>query len=225
MADDYYADRLSAERLRRCYEVAPPRARQYLAAEIQHVLGKVGPADAVLELGCGYGRVLADLAARAAAVVGIDNSPSSIELAGQLLGETANCRLAVMDAAALGLRGGAFDLVICIQNGISAFKVNQRDLLRESLRVTKPGGTVLFSSYAAAFWSARLEWFERQAECGLIGEIDRQRTGDGVIVCRDGFKATTVGPEEFRALTSALGVQPIIEEVDGSSLFCEIRAP
>ena len=221
----YYEDKLSAERLRRCYEVAPPRTRQYLAAEIQHVLGKIGPADTVLELGCGYGRVLADLAARAAVVVGIDNSPSSIELARELLGGTANCRLAVMDAAALGLPDAAFDLVICIQNGISAFKVNQRDLLCESLRVTKPGGRVLVSSYAAAFWNARLEWFERQAEHGLIGEIDRQRTGDGVIVCRDGFKATTVGPEEFRALASSLGVEPMIEEVDGSSLFCEIRAP
>ena len=30
----YYSDRLNAERLRRCYEVAPPRVQRYLEAEI-----------------------------------------------------------------------------------------------------------------------------------------------------------------------------------------------
>lgn len=63
-----------------------------------------------------------------------------------------------------------------------------------------------------------------QAEHGLIGEIDRERTGGGVIVCKDGFQANTVGPDEFQGLCSSLGVRPRIEEVDGSSLFCEIIA-
>ncbi|MGD2109726.1 MAG: hypothetical protein PVI86_10070, partial [Phycisphaerae bacterium] len=39
----YYAERLSAERLKRCYDIAPPRIQQYLDAEIRHVLGKVRP--------------------------------------------------------------------------------------------------------------------------------------------------------------------------------------
>ena len=90
--------------------------------------------------------------------------------------------------------------------------------------MTKPGGTVLFSSYSDKFWLARLGWFELQAEHGLIGEIDRQRTRDGVIVCTDGFEATTVSPEEFCAIGSSLGVRPVIEQVDESSIFCEIQA-
>jgi 2-polyprenyl-6-hydroxyphenyl methylase/3-demethylubiquinone-9 3-methyltransferase len=219
----YYADKLSAERLRRCYEIAPPRVRQYLDAEIQHVLGKLGPSDAVLELGCGYGRALETLAPRAGLLVGIDNAPSSLILAGELLREYDNCRLAAMDAAALGFGAGVFDVVVCIQNGVSAFKVDRRELTRESMRVTRRGGIVLLSSYAHRFWDARLDWFELQAAHGLIGEIDHERTGDGVIVCRDGFRADTVSPDEFRKLAEALGCRPIIEEIDGSSLFCEIH--
>lgn len=219
----YYADKLSAERLQRCYEIAPPRVRQYLEAEIQHVLSKIRHSDTVLELGCGHGRVLQELAPKARAAVGIDTSLPSLNPAKNLLSELPDCYLVAMNAVSLGFLDGIFDVVICVQNGISAFGVRREDLVRESVRVTRPGGTVLFSSYSDRFWDARLEWFELQAAHGLVGEIDRERTGDGVIVCRDGFKATTVGPDEFAELASSLGVQATVEEIDGSSVFCQIE--
>lgn len=218
----YYNDKLSAERLKRCYEVAPPRVRQYLEAEQNHVLQKIRPGDTVLELGCGYGRILPQLAQKAGWVVGIDNSIASLLLGRQSLGGIANCHLLCMDAVQLAFRDRVFDCVICIQNGISAFHVNQQDLVRESLRVTKPGGTVLFSSYSDRFWRDRLHWFQLQSEAGLVGEIDQEKTGDGVIVCKDGFTATTVRPDKFRSLTAELDVDTRIVEVDESSLFCEI---
>ncbi|MFH0980662.1 MAG: class I SAM-dependent methyltransferase [Planctomycetota bacterium] len=220
---DYYSDKLSAERLQRCYELAPPRVRQYLEAEIQYVLEKIRPGDAVLELGCGYGRVLERLVTKTGVLVGIDTSWSSLRLAQSRLTGFSNYRLLAMNAVALGFRDAVFDVVLCLQNGISAFKVCRHDLLRESLRVTRPGGTVLFSSYADRFWDARLEWFELQAQHGLIGKIDWAQTHDGVIVCKDGFKATTVEPGEFLALASRLGVPANVEQVDGSSVFCELR--
>ncbi len=74
-------------------------------------------------------------------------------------------------------------------------------------------------------WEEALAWFEQQAAEGLVGEIDYARTGDGTIVCRDGFTATTFGPEDFKALASSLGWRAALAEVDGSSLFCEIVKP
>lgn len=218
----YYSERLSAERLRKCYEIAPPRVKQYLDAEIQHTASQIRPADTVLELGCGYGRVLEKLAPKAKRLVGIDTSRSSIELGRELLRGLANCWLLQMDAVALGFRDQVFDVVLCIQNGISAFKVDQQALIAESIRVTRAGGRVLLSSYSAKFWDARLEWFRLQSEQGLLGEIDWAATGDGVIVCKDGFSATTLSRDDFVSLTSGLGVQRRIEEVDASSIFCEL---
>lgn len=121
-----------------------------------------------------------------------------------------------------GILDHSFDLTMCIQNGISAFGVDQQQLFAEAIRVTRPRGTVLFSSYSHRFWEERLKWFEIQAEEGLIGEIDYRGTGNGVIVCKDGFRATTVDAERFRSLAAALGLVPNIIEVDGSSLFCEL---
>jgi len=85
-----------------------------------------------------------------------------------------------------------FDVVFCIQNGISAFGVDQKRLIAESIRVTKNNGVILFSSYSPKIWDARLEWFRMQSQLGLIGEIDEEKTRNGTIVCKDGFRATTV---------------------------------
>jgi len=219
---DYYSSKLSGRRLRLCYEIAPPRVQRYLEAEIAFVLERIRPSSLVLELGCGYGRVLDRLAASARGAVGIDTSRDSLLMAREYVGPRSSCRFAQMNAAALGFRDGCFDLVACVQNGISAFNIDKRTLIQEAVRVTRPGGRVLFSSYSERFWPHRLAWFRIQAEYGLIGPIDDEATGDGVIVCEDGFQATTVGPDEFTSLLAAYPLPAQISEVDGSSLFCEI---
>ncbi|GAK60362.1 hypothetical protein U27_00253 [Candidatus Vecturithrix granuli] len=219
----YYTEKLAAERLMRCYEIAPPRIRQYLEAEIEFCLSKITPADTVLELGCGYGRMLQRLIDKAQTVIGIDTSLSSLQLARKLLRNASALHLFCMNAIALGVADQTCDVVLCIQNGVSAFHVEQRVLLQEAVRVVRPGGKVLFSSYSEKFWTYRLEWFRLQAAHGLIGEIDEEATGNGVIVGKDGFHATTVSPEDFRTLAADAGFPATIVEVDHSSVLCEIQ--
>ncbi|UCC43718.1 MAG: class I SAM-dependent methyltransferase [Candidatus Zixiibacteriota bacterium] len=221
----YYSDKLAAQRLKRVYEIATPRVQQYLDAELAFVLDRIEPGMTVLDLGCGYGRTLRPMAAKAGRVVGIDTSLDSLKTAADDLADLSDIDLACMDAVRLAFRDHAFDLVVCIQNGISAFHVDTIDLIRESLRVTRPGGTAIFSSYSEKFWDSRLEWFQLQAAEGLLGEINFERTGNGRIVCEDGFTATTVTPARFHALAAECGVRATITEVDGSSVFCEIRVP
>jgi len=219
----YYSQKLSAEKLRLCYEIAPRRVKQYLEAEITFVLEKIGPSDLVLELGCGYGRVLQGLVSKVETVVGIDTSYASLLLAQKTVGKDPFCYLLAMNAVELGFSNKKFDVVICVQNGISAFKVNKQKMIEEAMRVTRSGGIVLFSSYSEQFWDDRLEWFRLQSKYGLIGDVDEDATGDGVIVCKDGFTADTVSADDFISLSSGLKIDPIITEVDNSSLFCEIR--
>ena len=215
----YYSDRLNAERLRRCYEVAPQRVQQYLSAEIDFVRRRIRPDDRVLELGCGYGRALEPLIGAAALVAGIDTSVDSL-----MMGAALNERfaLAAMDATNLGFADVSFDVVFCVQNGISAFGVEPARLVAEAVRVARSGGRALFSSYARRFWPDRLEWFRIQAAHGLLGEIDEDATGEGVIVCKDGFRSGAVSPEQFEQLGAATGHAFEVVEVDSSSVFCVI---
>lgn len=222
--NSYYDRILSADRLKRCYEIAPARVQQYFEAELNHVLKIIRRKDFVLDLGCGYGRIIPALAKNAKFVYGIDTSLSSLVLGKEMLRGLSNVMLQKMDAVDLTFDDKAFDVVLCLQNGISAFHVDQKELIRESIRVTKPGGRIFFSGYSEKFWSHRLEWFILQSKEGLLGEIDFDKTRDGVIVCRDGFSATTVSPERFRMLTAGLrNVEVKIEEVDESCIFCEIK--
>ena len=219
----YYAKNLSGERLRRCYEIAPARVQRYLEAEVCHVLDRLRPtAETVIELGCGYGRVTRRLAEVAGRVVGIDTAVESLELAREMAGGETQCEYLQMDALELDFADGSFDAVVCLQNGICAFGVDQVLLLEEALRVTRVGGVMLFSTYAERFWAERLAWFEAQAAAGLVGAVDRAASGDGVIVCEDGFRAGRLRPGTFRSLCGRVGVEAEIVEVDGSSVFCEI---
>jgi SAM-dependent methyltransferase len=216
--EGYYAGNLSGERLRQCYELASPRVRQYLDAEIAFVLDRLRSTDAALELGCGYGRVTFELGKRARSVVGIDTAEESLELARRLGEAHARCVFLEMDAAALTFGGDEFDLVACVQNGVCAFGVDPGQLIREAVRVTRPGGRVFFSTYSESFWPERLEWFEAQSSAGLLGEIDC----DGTIVCKDGFRSGMLTAAQLHSLGAAAGIDPRITEVDGSSVFLEL---
>lgn len=221
---DYYSEKLSADRLLRCYEIASPRVQHYLEAEIEQVRAYLHPGMALLELGCGYGRVLTCLADSGARLVGIDISPPNVALAKER-NPGNQFTFHVMDALALSFTDASFDLTICIQNGICAFRVDEDRLLAEAIRVTKPGGRVILSTYAARFWEHRLAWFERQAEEGLIGPLDRARTRSGRIVCTDGFESGTRTPEELSQLAQRHGLTPLLFEVDDSSLFMVLPIP
>jgi len=220
--EEYYSTKLSAERLKRCYDIAPERTKQYLESEIRYVLSHVDSSDTVLELGCGYGRLLSRIAGRCRMLVGIDTSYDSLRMGMETLSDHGTIHLFQMDAGRLGLSSKSFDVTMCIQNGISAFRLDPLVLVSEAIRVTRSGGLCLFSSYSDKFWDARLEWFRVQSEEGLLGEIDWDLTKEGEIICKDGFKATTYGPGDFMRVAEVLEVRAALVEIDESSLFCLI---
>jgi len=218
----YYSKHLSGARLEEVYELASPRIRRYLRAEISHVVDLVTGMDRVLELGCGYGRALKEIAPHVKRAFGVDVSLPSVEYATSFLRGVANADLACMDAVRTGFRDNSFDAVICLQNGISAFGVSRPTLLAEAVRLARPRGLVLFSSYSPGIWDARLDWFRAQSKAGLVGELDEARCRAGTIVCKDGFQSGTVSGGEFSRLFRSIGQTPRIHEIDESSVFGEV---
>jgi SAM-dependent methyltransferase len=199
--------------------------QQYLDAEIEHVRSRLKPDDVVLELGCGYGRVAAALTESARQVIGIDTADESLELGRTLFADKVNLELLAMDASEMSFPDSHVDVVVCVQNGICAFGVAHDKLMAEAVRVTKGNRLALFSTYPSAFWPDRLAWFEAQAASGLLGPIDREATGHGVIVCEDGFRTGALSEAELRDLCARLGLDCNILEVAGASLFCEVTKP
>jgi SAM-dependent methyltransferase len=98
----------------------------------------------VLDAGCGAGALSAELAARGAAVVGIDASRALLELAAERLGGTAELRHGdLRDPLPFG--DGAFDVVAA--SLVMHYLRDWNPTLREFHRVLGPGGRLVISTH------------------------------------------------------------------------------
>lgn len=220
---NYYAETLNAAKLCKAYQTGIERVVRYLDKEIEFVQSQLSKDDVILELGAGYGRIMKQLAASAKFIYGIDISEDSVAFGQAYLSDFSNCKLSVADVYQFDSGTEKYDSVLCLQNGLSAIKGDVKELIDLSLRILKNNGKAYFSSYSEKFWEVRLAWFQEQADKGLVGEIDYVKTGDGKIVCIDGFTASTFSAEDLKNLGMASGCNFIIQEIDDSSLFLIIR--
>lgn len=220
---NYYAESLNSQKLFQVYDTALPRIRQYFQEEIDFVRRRLTGGERVLELGAGYGRILRELAPSCREILGVDISEDSVRLGKDYLKDFPNADMAVMDVHQMSF-DRPFDVILCLQNGLSAMRADQATV-QEILACLAPGGSAYFSTYSGKFWDHRIAWFQEQASKGLLGELDMERTRDGVIICKDGFRATTQTPEEYEALGRASGLPYEVTEVDQSSLFLVVHKP
>ena len=220
---NYYAESLNSQKLFQVYNTAIPRIRQYFEAEIDFVRRQLTGREQVLEVGAGYGRIVRALAPSCAGILGMDISPDSVILGKEYLKDFPNADMVEMDVHHMHF-DQSFDVTLCLQNALSAMRADDQ-VIQNILGLLSPGGTAFFSTYSANFWAWRIAWFQEQADKGLLGELDLEKTKDGVIVCKDGFRATTQTPEEYEAIGRASGLPYEVTEVDGSSLFLVIRKP
>ncbi|MHA2096199.1 MAG: class I SAM-dependent methyltransferase, partial [Candidatus Hodarchaeales archaeon] len=159
---------------------------------------------------------------KATLVEGIDIAEASLVYAKEYLKGIANIRLHFMTARNIKFPGETFDVVLGIQNAISAMKIDPQLLVTQAMRVTKTGGKVILASYSDKIWEDRLQWFIQQSREGLLGEIDRKKTKNGIIVCKDGFTATTFSKKNFQNLALTMNLNARIKEVNESSIVCVI---
>lgn len=95
-------------------DIGRDEGRRLADIDLEAMLGglELGGDAAVLELGCGTGRLCTLLADRFVAVVGLDISPSMIEAAKVLHPERPTLRYVVNDGVRLPFPRGSFDLVM-----------------------------------------------------------------------------------------------------------------
>jgi 2-polyprenyl-3-methyl-5-hydroxy-6-metoxy-1,4-benzoquinol methylase len=115
--------------------------QRYRIAKVRDIYDP-GPDERVVDLGCGWGTFGFALAPRVAEVVGVDFSQRSIELCEDRLRRqpTPNLRFLCADAAATGLEGGHWDVVIAADLFEHLYPDDSAAVVREAYRLLKPGG-------------------------------------------------------------------------------------
>lgn len=120
-------------------------------------LGLPASRDDALDFGCGAGRLTRALASHFDQCVGVDISPTMVELARELNRDVANCRFEVCtDLAAWP--NASFDLVLTmlvLQHLPGREAV--LDTLDELVRVLRPGGILIFQLPTHMRWRHRVQ--------------------------------------------------------------------
>lgn len=116
------------------------RSAAHTLATLERLVG-VHPADVVLEVGCGVGRVGAVLAPRCARWIGTDIASHMLGHARRRLGRFENVQL--VELADVGLRevpSASVDLVYCTVVFMHLFEWDRYRYIEEAHRVLRPGG-------------------------------------------------------------------------------------
>jgi 2-polyprenyl-3-methyl-5-hydroxy-6-metoxy-1,4-benzoquinol methylase len=208
------------------------------AAHRAHLLARASELRAglrVLELGCGIGVFTRQWEATGATILAVDISPDLLR-AGAAEDRGGGGRRAVMDVEALGVRAGAFDVVL----GVSVLHhVDLPRTLAEIGRVLRPGGRIAFSEpnmlnpQVAVQQNSRL--LKRLAG-GTPHETAFTRWGMAAALRRHGFADIRIAPFDFlhpliprRAipalarLGAAAERTPLLRELAGSLLITAAR--
>jgi ubiquinone/menaquinone biosynthesis C-methylase UbiE len=126
--------------------------RRQIIPPITEYVRAVGDATQVklLDIGCGTGRTLHQIARShpTMRLHGVDLSPAYIRYARKVLGDVGELTLAVENAEALPWADATFDIVTSVYMFHELPRNARRNVVREMLRVVKPGGLVVIEDSA-----------------------------------------------------------------------------
>lgn len=211
-ASEFYQRHSRPDFIEACYAAAPARVQQALAEELNFLARAIQPPGVVLELGCGNGRVVEALAGQARAMVGIDFLEPYIRQARQQR-RSANTALVVARAGLLPFAAGSFDYVLCVQNTLGVMGDEKQAAIAEAVRVTRPGGRIVFMVYSELSVVPRAEWYAEMHRRGMMAPIDWTRSHAELLITEDGHASECFRAERLTSLFTSQGLRPRLERL------------
>jgi len=165
---DYFIKKLE----RQAIDSAPERHLLYQKINLKH-------ARTVLDVGCGTGAVLKEIACLTKGrVVGIDSSENMIRIAKEVLTDLDNVELRIGDAHQIPFESDAFDVTTC--NLLLMWARDPAKVVEEMARVTRINGYV-FASLEPDF-GGEIRWPEnKKVDPIFAGKAVRGKGGDPFI--------------------------------------------
>ena len=175
---------------------------------------------AVLDLGCGSGRLLLSLAKFATLVVGFDYSPELLAAAARTSRGSPNIVLVRGDARALKdiFVDGEFDAVVRAFTSLGYFTRNvERQILQQCAAITRPKGKLLVDSFNKAWFENHPPIFRTTVLDGFTleehYEWDRSRSS---ISCVWRYHRASRDPVEIPFTLEGYGLEEIVSLLDES---------
>lgn len=199
---------------------ASPRFQDWFKEEIEYLKRKVSSEEKVLDVGCGFGRHIEELAPKCEEIVGIDNTSEMVSRATQeLLRKHDNVHVYLAPADNMPFSDERFDRIICMTNTFGNMKPEdyRRKVLHEFHRVLKPEGEVIISVYADL--PGVLE--QREKDYRNVGlTIDEIR--QGTIYTAEGLSSKQFSERELERLFRDCDFDGLITKIDEISYICNL---
>ena len=178
----------------------PPRLiQEFLDKEIEFISIHLKQNKTILEVGCGYGRLLNTLADKADKVIGIDFSEPLLRRAKEYLKNKVNAELKLMDAQKMSFDDESFDYVLCLDATFGNMPNIEGRVLSEMKRLVRGKGEVIVSVFSEKAKDSQIENYQR---IGLTGLKD-----DGNAVSSDeGFYSRRFTKEQLYDLFTSTGL-------------------
>ncbi|MFA5877769.1 MAG: class I SAM-dependent methyltransferase [Candidatus Staskawiczbacteria bacterium] len=185
---------------------APELIQEFLDGEIDFISAHIKPNSLILEIGCGYGRLLKIMAEKSKRVIGIDFSNRMVELSKENLGAKNNVNIQLMEADKLTFSDDSFDYVVCLDNSFGNMPEIELDVLKEMKRVCKKDGEIVISVFSENAESIQRENYKR------IGLTTIQDDGTAIYTA-EGFYSRRFTKEAIKSLFNNVGLEPEIMKV------------
>lgn len=198
---------------------APPKLlADFFQGDVTYIAKELPKGKEVLEVGCGFGRLLTGLSKVSKKVTGIDFSDLQLSEARKRVGHLFNVELHNMHAESLRFPDRAFDVAICLNSTLGNMPGIEAKVVSEMARVVRPGGLIAVRVFANTPEVKKAQ-FANYRRLNLTNIRD-----DGQVVTTDeGFYSRRFIREELLGLFLQAGLTPIITQDTEGGLLAEAR--
>lgn len=192
----------------------PALIETVVQADVDYIIKKLSHDLDVLEVGCGFGRLVEELSKISKNVIGIDFSETQLSEARKKVGHLPNVELHNMHAEQLGFPNDTFDVVVCLNSSLGNMPGIETEVVKEMVRVAKPGGLIVVHVFAntPALKEAQFANYRR------LNLVNIQDHGDAVVT-DEGFYSRRFSKQDLEELFAGAGLAPtIVQETLGSFL-------
>jgi 2-polyprenyl-6-hydroxyphenyl methylase/3-demethylubiquinone-9 3-methyltransferase len=194
-----------------------PSFRAWIKEEKSEILKIIKKDSVVLDIGCGTGRSIREIAGLAKEVVGVDFNKSILRETKKNLSNLSNVKLFCENAKKLHFLDNVFDYVICVGNTFGNFGEDKIKIIKEVKRVLKKGGVFLVSVYSEKALPERLKIYNK------FGMNIKRIEERGKILTKEGIVTEQFSRSDLRGIFKRSGLTLRIKTLSSISYLCKAR--
>ena len=190
-----------------------PEFKEWTTQDVVEIKKFLKKDSIVLDIGCGWGREIKELAPFCKKIIALDNDAREIETAKSYLKNIQNVEFEIQDAKKTSFPDESFDIIISVGNTFGNLGDDKEKVLQEMKRLIKKDGKILLSVYSKGANSKRATAYE---SIGLkIKTIE-----NGKILFEDGLISEEFSKDELREIFEKFQLKVRFIDIANIAVLC-----